>query len=367
MTTPRQNPIITLTGVKKSFGSVAALRGIDMVVNEGEFFSILGPSGCGKTTLLRLISGFDHPTSGSIEIDGKPMQGIPANRRPTNMVFQNYAIFPHLSVFDNVGYGLKARKMPKDKIKVEVDKALAMVDLDGYGGRAAHELSGGQRQRVALARALVLRPKVILLDEPLSALDKKLREQMQVELRELQQSIGITFVLITHDQEEAMIMSDRIAVMFEGEIAQLASPQQLYRRPENRRVASFIGVMNFLDAKVTGRSKTHLSLDIAALGTCEVPLENVSDRVIDANVTSVGVRPEMFTLLFDGDDHAERHTAGEVVSSSYYGDMTYYGVKLTGVEQPVTISMRNTAGRTIAPVGSRMSVGWGTDSIILFE
>lgn len=367
MTSTRQKPIITLTSVRKSFGAVEALRGIDMAVNEGEFFSILGPSGCGKTTLLRLISGFDDPSSGSIEIDGKPMAGIPANRRPTNMVFQNYAIFPHLSVFDNVGYGLKARKMPKDQIKTEVDKALAMVDLAGYGGRAAHELSGGQRQRVALARALVLRPKVILLDEPLSALDKKLREQMQVELRELQQSIGITFVLITHDQEEAMIMSDRIAVMFDGEIAQLASPQELYRRPGNRRVASFIGVMNFLDAKVTGRSATHLSLDIAALGPCEVPLDNVPATLTDAQVTNVGVRPEMFTLLFEGDDHSERRTDAEVVSSSYYGDMTYYGVKLAGAETTVTISMRNTAGRQIAPAGSRMSVGWGADSIILFE
>ncbi|WP_370252922.1 ABC transporter ATP-binding protein [Nioella sp.] len=362
-----KKPIITLRGVRKSFGAVEALRGIDASVNEGEFFSILGPSGCGKTTLLRLISGFDDPTSGTIEIGGKPMDGIPANRRPTNMVFQNYAIFPHLSVFDNVGYGLKARKMARDQIKTEVDKALAMVDLAGYGARAAHELSGGQRQRVALARALVLRPKVILLDEPLSALDKKLREQMQVELRELQQSIGITFVLITHDQEEAMIMSDRIAVMFDGEIAQMASPQELYRRPTSRRVASFIGVMNFLDAKVTGRTATHLSLDIAALGACDIPLENVPEHLADADITTVGVRPEMFTLLFDGDDHSERRSQGEVVSSSYYGDMTYYGVRLEGVDTPVTISMRNTAGRHIAPAGSRMAVGWGTDSIIMFE
>ena len=309
MTTPRQNPIITLTGVKKSFGSVAALRGIDMVVNEGEFFSILGPSGCGKTTLLRLISGFDHPTSGSIEIDGKPMQGIPANRRPTNMVFQNYAIFPHLSVFDNVGYGLKARKMPKDKIKVEVDKALAMVDLDGYGGRAAHELSGGQRQRVALARALVLRPKVILLDEPLSALDKKLREQMQVELRELQQSIGITFVLITHDQEEAMIMSDRIAVMFEGEIAQLGQPAAAVSPPREppggvihrRHELSWM-------RRSPGEAKRTCRWTLPPLAPARCRWRTCRIAVIDANVTSVGVRPEMFTLLFDGDDHAERHT-----------------------------------------------------------
>ena len=199
-------PIIELRDVRKSFGSFEALKGINATIHEGEFFSLLGPSGCGKTTLLRMIAGFEPPSAGDIAIDGKSMDGIAANARPTNMVFQSYAIFPHLSVADNVGYGLKTKKMPKADIKREVDEALAMVDLAGFGDRAAHELSGGQRQRVALARALVMRPKVILLDEPLSALDKKLLDQMQVELRDLQKSLGITFILVTHDQEEALIM-----------------------------------------------------------------------------------------------------------------------------------------------------------------
>ncbi|GHF53544.1 ABC transporter ATP-binding protein [Seohaeicola zhoushanensis] len=198
-------PIIELRGVSKRFGTVQALHRIDTEIREGEFFSLLGPSGCGKTTLLRMIAGFEHPTEGQIVIDGKPMADIPPNQRPTNMVFQSYAIFPHLNVAENVGYGLKRLRLSRADHRAAVETALAMVDLAGYGRRAAHELSGGQRQRVALARALVMRPKVVLLDEPLSALDRKLREQMQVELRQLQQSIGITFILVTHDQEEALM------------------------------------------------------------------------------------------------------------------------------------------------------------------
>lgn len=360
-------PMIEIRNVRKSFGKFEALRGIDATIREGEFFSLLGPSGCGKTTLLRMIAGFDEPTSGGIIIGGKPMQGIPANRRPTNMVFQSYAIFPHLSVADNVGYGLKRKNMSRAEIASEVDKALAMVDLAGYGSRAAHELSGGQRQRVALARALVMKPKVILLDEPLSALDKKLREQMQVELRQLQQSVGITFILVTHDQEEALIMSDRIAVMFEGEIAQMATPQELYRRPVSKRVASFIGVMNFLPARATATTVGGVSLDISALGKVELRPDQVPEDIAATSITTVGVRPEMLTILFDEKDQAEREAEGEVAGTSYYGDMTYYSVQLPGTKEPATISMRNTAGRSIVPVGTRVRVGWGSDSIVLFE
>jgi spermidine/putrescine transport system ATP-binding protein len=360
-------PIIELHDVRKSFGSFEALKGINATIREGEFFSLLGPSGCGKTTLLRMIAGFDPPTAGDITIDGKSMDGIAANARPTNMVFQSYAIFPHLSVADNVGYGLKTKKMPKVDIKREVDEALSMVDLAGFGDRAAHELSGGQRQRVALARALVMRPKVILLDEPLSALDKKLRDQMQVELRELQKSLGITFILVTHDQEEALIMSDRIAVMFEGEIAQLASPEELYRRPATQRVASFIGVMNFLDASFESSSTKGVTLAIPALGLVTLPHESVPQGVILAQITKVGIRPEMLTLLFDPTDTAENEVQAEVVSSDYYGDMTYYSVLLPKQEDPVTISMRNTAGRSIAAPGIPVRVGWGIESIVLFE
>ncbi|MEX3007582.1 ABC transporter ATP-binding protein [Hoeflea sp. TYP-13] len=369
--TPENNndrrQIVALNDVTKHFGSVVALGGVSAHINEGEFFSLLGPSGCGKTTLLRMIAGFEDPTSGSIEIDGKPMTGIPANRRPTNMVFQNYAIFPHLSVAENIAYGLRQKKLTKAELAREVDGALEMVDLAGYGGRASHALSGGQRQRVALARALVMKPKVVLLDEPLSALDKKLRDQMQLELRNLQRSIGITFVLVTHDQEEALIMSDRIAVMFDGQVAQLATPEELYRRPVNRQVASFIGVMNFLGAQMSEESETSITLDVAALGSVEIPKTSVPAGLTPSQISDVGVRPEMLTVLFDEAETAERVIEGQVEDTSYYGDMTYYNVVLPGLSTPVSISMRNTAGRSILQPGSKVRVGWATDAIVLFK
>ena len=247
-----RKPMIECKDLHKYYGDYHALRGIDLTIREGEFFSLLGPSGCGKTTLLRTIAGFEDISSGAVLIDGKHMEDVPANKRPTNMVFQSYAIFPHLTVAENVAFGLRRDPRSRDEKAKLVDEALAMVGLKGFGKRAAHALSGGQRQRVALARALILKPKVLLLDEPLSALDRKMREQMQVELIKLQRQVGITFVLVTHDQEEALVMSDRIAVMFEGEIAQLDGPEALYARPANRRVADFIGVMNFLPANVLG-------------------------------------------------------------------------------------------------------------------
>jgi spermidine/putrescine transport system ATP-binding protein len=357
-------PIITLAGVEKRFGAVVALRGVSAEIRAGEFFSLLGPSGCGKTTLLRLIAGFDEPSAGSIAIDGRPMAGVPANHRLTNMVFQSYAIFPHLNVAENVGYGLRRLRLDRAEQARRVEDALALVDLTGYGGRAAHALSGGQRQRVALARALVMRPKVLLLDEPLSALDKKLREQMQVELRRLQRMVGITFILVTHDQEEALIMSDRIAVMFDGRIAQLAGPQELYCRPVSRQVASFIGIMNFLDARLLGERDGRLSLEIAALGRIEVPSAQAPGGLNGGRI-SVGIRPEMLSILLNAHDGAEREVEGEVVEAAYYGDMTYYTVRLPGAAAPAMISMRNTAGRRVLAPGDRARVGWGAESIVV--
>src|SRR3954468_7749593 len=238
--------MIEISDVTRSYGAFKALDNASLAIREGEFFSLLGPSGCGKTTLLRMIAGFDQPTSGSITVGGQPMDGIPANRRPTNMVFQSYAIFPHLNVEQNVAYGLKRLRLAAAEERRRVDEALVQVSLSGLEKRGGHELSGGQRQRVAVARALVMRPKVLLLDEPLSALDKKLREQMQVELRSLQQAVVITFVLVTHDQYEALGMSDRIAVMFGGKIAQIAKPKEIYQRPVNRQGAGFLPGRDFL-------------------------------------------------------------------------------------------------------------------------
>ena len=362
----QRRKMIEFDRVHKYYGDYHALRGITATIREGEFFSLLGPSGCGKTTLLRTIAGFEDISSGAVLIDGKHMEDVPPNKRPTNMVFQSYAIFPHLTVGENVGFGL--RRDPRsaaDKAKA-VEEALEMVGLKGYGARAAHALSGGQRQRVALARALILKPKVLLLDEPLSALDKKIREQMQIELIKLQREVGITFVLVTHDQEEALVMSDRIAVMFEGEIAQLADPETLYRRPASRRVADFIGVMNFLPAKVLGEGGGHVQLEVAGLGQVDVTDEQASAKPTGGE-PAVGFRPETLTILYEGQTAQDRESPGVIDEVVYYGDMTYYDVKLDGVETPVRISMRNVFGRPVLDVGTQTRVAWSPGALVLFR
>ena len=358
---PKGEPLIRLRGIQKYYGTYHALRGIDLDIGAGEFFSLLGPSGCGKTTLLRVIAGFEDVSQGTVVLSGQDMTHVPPNRRPTNMVFQSYAIFPHLTVAQNVAFGLRKRSdlnaQARDTL---VADALDMVGLDGYGSRAAHALSGGQRQRVALARALILRPKVLLLDEPLSALDKKMRDQMQVELMRLQRQVGITFILVTHDQEEALVMSDRIAVMFEGEIAQLAEAEALYRRPVSRRVAEFIGVMNFLPATVAGEK-----VEIAGLGMVELSeLQSVAATERD---TVAGFRPETATLLFPGQPAEGRVATGKIAEVVYYGDMTYYDVLLDGCEKPVRISMRNVFGRPVLEVGAEARLAWSPGAVTLFR
>ena len=357
-----REPIINIQNVEKHYGSVTALDGVSIEIEAGEFFSLLGPSGCGKTTLLRIISGFDNPSVGTVFIGGADMTDVPPNERPTNMVFQSYAIFPHLNVADNVGYGLKKQKLPKEEIDRRVDDALKLVDLEGYGPRESHALSGGQRQRVALARALIMKPKVLLLDEPLSALDKKLRETMQSELRKLQRTVGITFVLVTHDQEEALTMSDRIAVMFDGRIAQIDSPEGLYRRPISRRVASFIGVMNFIPATVIENTNKILSLNIKSLGQLDI---KTSSALKKSEVITVGIRPEMLTILYNESDTSEYSFNASIENASYYGDMTYYEVFVEDTDIKATVSMRNTAGRPVLEIGSKARVGWGKDSITI--
>ena len=357
-----REPIINIQNVEKHYGSVTALDGVSIEIEAGEFFSLLGPSGCGKTTLLRIISGFDNPSVGTVFIGGADMTDVPPNERPTNMVFQSYAIFPHLNVADNVGYGLKKQKLPKEEIDRRVDDALKLVDLEGYGPRESHALSGGQRQRVALARALIMKPKVLLLDEPLSALDKKLRETMQSELRKLQRTVGITFVLVTHDQEEALTMSDRIAVMFDGKIAQIDSPEGLYRRPISKRVASFIGVMNFIPATVIENTNKILSLNIKSLGQLDI---KTSSALKKSEVITVGIRPEMLTILYNESDTSEYSFNASIENASYYGDMTYYEVFIEDTDIKATVSMRNTAGRPVLEIGSKARVGWGKDSITI--
>ncbi len=354
-------PIIQIDKVWRRFGDVAALDGVSVDIRAGEFFSLLGPSGCGKTTLLRLIAGFDDPTEGRILIDGQPMMGVPANRRPTNMVFQSYAVFPHLTVAQNVAYGLRRQNLSRAARDEQVEASLQQVGLGGLGHRRSTELSGGQRQRVALARALIMRPKVLLLDEPLSALDKKLREHMQVELRQLQRQVGITFILVTHDQEEALTMSDRIAVMFGGKIIQCDTPEQIYQHPISTTVANFIGGMNVIEAKVTDQNEETVTVDAAIFG--QVTLRNPYRQQFNGDF-AVGVRPERLTLLYEPDHRAERELPGRIANASYYGDMTYYDITLPGREAPVTVSMRNTVGRRILAEGNEVRIGWGPESLV---
>ncbi|MFV0383402.1 ABC transporter ATP-binding protein [Paracoccus sp. (in: a-proteobacteria)] len=367
-------PMIECQDVHKYYGDYHALRGIDLTIREGEFFSLLGPSGCGKTTLLRTIAGFEDISSGAVLIDGRHMEDVPANKRPTNMVFQSYAIFPHLTVAQNVAFGLRRDPRPREEKARLVDEALAMVGLSGYGNRAAHALSGGQRQRVALARALILKPKVLLLDEPLSALDRKMREQMQVELIKLQRQVGITFVLVTHDQEEALVMSDRIAVMFEGGIAQMDSPEALYARPANRRVADFIGVMNFLPATILSENADGLRVDVAGLGQVDLPLGQVSRASPGDEGVTIGFRPETMTLIAPGQSHNQSQESGAVIDEVvYYGDMTYYDLRLDdatgsdGKPRTVRISMRNVFGRDVQDIGTRTRLAWSPGSLVLFR
>jgi len=356
--------MIALRDVHKYYGDYHALRGISADIRPGEFFSLLGPSGCGKTTLLRVIAGFEDVNSGSLMIDGRHMEEVAPNKRPTNMVFQSYAIFPHLSVAQNVGFGL--RRLPIDEAEKtrRIGEALEMVGLAGFGERAATALSGGQRQRVALARALILKPKVLLLDEPLSALDKKLRENMQVELIKLQRQVGITFILVTHDQEEALVMSDRIAVMFDGGIAQLDDPETLYRRPKTRAVADFIGVMNFLPATVTGEGDGY-QIEMPGLGRASLTADQAPGAA-SGGPASVGLRPETLTVLFEG-QRGEREVEALVEEVVYYGDMTYYDMRIEGVDDPITLSMRNVPGRDVLERGAKARLGWSPGALVLFR
>jgi len=357
--------LIKLRGVHKYYGDYHALRGIDLEIRQGEFFSLLGPSGCGKTTLLRTIAGFETVSEGTLHIDGRDMAGVPANERPTNMVFQSYAIFPHLTVAENVGFGLRRDPRSKEQKAKAVAEALDMVGLGGYGARAAHALSGGQRQRVALARALILKPKVLLLDEPLSALDKKMREQMQVELIKLQRQVGITFILVTHDQEEALVMSDRIAVMFEGSIGQMAGPETLYRRPNSRRVADFIGKMNFLKGRVEAVGEK-ITVDVEGFGRVDVDAEQAPGGALPGE-TAIGIRPEMLGIVFPGETTDRRVIEGVVDEVVYYGDMTYYDVRIPGVDKPLDISMKNTVGRPVLDVGTPARISWDERSIVVLS
>lgn len=310
----------------RSGGEVVAVDNVTLQIFDGEFFSLLGPSGCGKTTTLRMIAGFEHPTSGEIYIHGKPMGLTPPYQRNTNMVFQNYALFPHMTVARNVAFGLEMRKVPKDEIERRVQEALAMVRLDGFGSRRPNQLSGGQQQRIALARALVNRPEVLLLDEPLGALDLKLRKEMQIELKTLQREVGITFIYVTHDQEEALTMSDRIAVMHQGRILQVGTPTEIYERPSCRFVADFIGETNFLEGTVQEQEKDRVTVVVD--GALSVIAQ--SDHALPRGArVSVAVRPEKIRLVPELIPGEHNTFEGRVEQVVYVGTATLFRVRLS--------------------------------------
>jgi spermidine/putrescine transport system ATP-binding protein len=292
---------VRLSNVTKTFGEFVAVDDLTLEIAEGEFFSLLGPSGCGKTTTLRMIAGFEEPTRGEISVAGEPVRGVPPYRRPVNTVFQSYAIFPHLNVFDNVAFGLRRSGVKREELSQRVTEACAMVQLEGFEKRKPTALSGGQQQRVALARALVNRPKVLLLDEPLGALDLKLRKEMQLELKSLQDEVGITFVYVTHDQEEALTMSDRIAVMNEGKVQQVADPTTLYELPKNRFVANFIGQINVFSGIVESVSGERVSLRTRAGASIEA-IAAEGEAVGTGAEAHATVRPEKIRLGGDGDN-----------------------------------------------------------------
>ena len=345
-------PAVRLDGVRKRFGDVVAVDGVDLEVREGEFFSMLGPSGSGKTTCLRMIAGFEAPTEGSVQLGGRDVTRLPPYERDVNTVFQDYALFPHMTVIENVEYGLRVKKIGRDERRSRAANALSMVQLSMFADRKPGQLSGGQRQRVALARALVNQPRVLLLDEPLGALDLKLRKQMQLELKRIQHEVGITFVHVTHDQEEAMTMADQIAVMNAGQIEQLGTPSELYETPRTAFVAGFLGVSNLIQGDVRGdavEAARGIRLEVKALNGA-------------SGTVSVGVRPEKIHL--NGPE--VNRIAGRVVESAYIGVATQYVVD-TDVGRLMVFAQNTQGGADTIGPGSSVTLTFSPESTFVLE
>ncbi len=358
-------PFIAFENVTKRFGSFTAVDDITLHVYEREFFSLLGPSGCGKTTLLRMLAGFEEPTSGEILLDGKSLKGVPPHRRPVNMMFQSYALFPHLSVADNVAFGLRQEGMAKAQIGERVATMLKLVKLEDFARRKPHQLSGGQRQRVALARAVAKRPKLLVLDEPLGALDKKLREETQFELMDLQEELGLTFMIVTHDQEEAMTMSDRIAVMDAGVVRQTGTPAEIYEAPNSRYVADFIGSVNTFEGKVR-------SID-AGMTVLETG-DGFAIRTAGASAVGMGgqtwfaIRPEKVDVTRQKPDQDDNCVQGEVWDIAYLGGITVFNVRLDSGKTVKTTVLNSERG-VDDPIGyeERVWLSFTPDCGLLLE
>ena len=322
--TNTDNKFIEIKGVSKNFGDVLAVDNVDLEIKKGELFSILGASGSGKTTLLRILAGLEIPSQGSILIDGVDMTQLAPYDRPVNIMFQNYALFPHMSVFENIAYGLKKEGMQKDSIHEKVQKMLSLVKLEGYENRKPNQLSGGQSQRVALARSLIKEPKVLLLDEPMAALDKKLRQSTQFELMDNHDELGITFVIVTHDQEEAMTLSDRIAIMEQGQFVQIGSPNLIYENPKSKFVADFLGNINLMEATLIEREDSKIEVDCKALGGRLVL--NADHDISHTETLSVALRPEKI-MIGKEIPQKENYVKGLVEDFGYFGNLSIYRVR----------------------------------------
>ena len=362
MTSDEQN-FIEIKGVSKHFGDVVAVDNVDLTIKKGELFSILGASGSGKTTLLRILAGLEIPSQGSILIDGVDMTSVAPYDRPVNIMFQNYALFPHMSVFENIAYGLKKEGLQKESIEEKVQRMLALVKLEGYENRKPNQLSGGQSQRVALARSLVKEPKVLLLDEPMAALDKKLRQSTQFELMDIHYELGITFVIVTHDQEEAMTLSDRIAIMEQGQFVQIGSPNLIYENPRSKFVADFLGNINLLEAIITEQNEKEIVVDCAALGG-----ELKFDQTQGANASemTVALRPEKVMIeknMPTNDDQS--HIKGIVEDFGYFGNLSIYRVKTeSGHVIQVSKQNRDRVEQSIK-WEDEVYLSWDNDSLML--
>ncbi len=357
---------VRLDRVSKLFGDAAAVDDLSLDIQEGEFFSMLGPSGCGKTTTLRMIGGFEEPTYGTVYLGGRDVTTLPPYKRDVNTVFQSYALFPHLNVYENIAFGLRRKKVDKGDIDKRVRDAMTLVDLVGFESRKPPQMSGGQQQRVALARALVNHPKVLLLDEPLGALDMKLRKQMQLELKSIQQEVGITFIYVTHDQEEAMTMSDRLAVMRHGKIDQIGPPEAVYETPATEFVAGFLGASNMLDGEVKEANNGRTTIALSTGGTVTTDTSGVPAGI---SAVRVGVRPEKITIVpDDGNAPADRNTVtGLLRMSTYIGVNYQYKVEGPGGHE-LTVYVQNLGGEGSQPVpGQRVRLEWLPEHTFVVE
>ncbi|MBT6109577.1 MAG: ABC transporter ATP-binding protein [Rhodospirillales bacterium] len=368
------SPDIRFDGATKRFGDMAAVDNVSLSIERGEFFSFLGPSGCGKTTSLRLIAGFEQPTMGDVHIGGVSVIGVPPHQRPVNMVFQHYALFPHMNVADNIGYGLRQRtpRPSKTDIAKQVDEILEMVQMSGYGNRKSWELSGGQQQRVALARALINRPTVLLLDEPLAALDRKLRRDMQIELQTLQRDVGITFVLVTHDQEEALSMSDRICIMRDGHLVQTGSPRDLYDQPVNRYVADFVGKTNFIAGTITSINGRSVTLEIESGRAFSGSPTTGSAPLTIGGQASIAIRPELISVSAHNSSASDMNTDialnGLIKNRIFLGEHTEYLIDADDLGDVLVLSpkyIESSQGRFVH--GDAVTIGWKNETALALE